>query len=246
MLVSAFSGVATNAPYTPPMTAPSLDLELIYVGDPMCSWCWGFAPVLEQLDARYTIPLRTVVGGLRPGPSAEALDDDLRGFLAHHWEQVEEASGQPFDIGGLDRDGWVYDTELPCTAVVAMRNLNEKATLPFFARLQRAFYAERVDITDPAVYPALLEGFDVDAERFMGLLGSETIKAETWADFEYARKMSATGFPTLVVRDGEQFSVATRGFMPYERLEPTLTGWLAGRYGESADSLVCDIDAGAC
>ena len=47
--------------------------------------------------------------------------------------------------------GWVYDTELPCSAVVTVRNLNEKATLPFFARLQRAFYAERVDITDPSV-----------------------------------------------------------------------------------------------
>ncbi len=228
------------------MTTAAPDLELIYVGDPMCSWCWGFAPVLEQLDARYTIPLRTVVGGLRPGPSAEPLDDDLRGFLAHHWEQVEEASGQPFDTGGLDRDGWVYDTELPCSAVVTMRTLNEKATLPFFARLQRSFYADRVDITDPGAYPALLEGFDVDAERFLELLGSEEIKQETWDDFEYARKMSATGFPTLVVRDGEQFSVATRGFLPYERLEPTLTGWLAGRYGDAAAGLVCDIDGGVC
>ncbi len=228
------------------MTTPAPDLELIYVGDPMCSWCWGFAPVLDQLDARYTIPLRTVVGGLRPGPSAEPLDDDLRGFLAHHWEQVEEASGQRFDTGGLDRDGWVYNTELPCSAVVTMRNLNEKATLPFFARLQRAFYAERVDITDHAVYPAMLEGFDVDAERFLELLGSEEIKQETWADFEYARTMSATGFPTLVVRDGEQFSVATRGFLPYERLEPTLTGWLAGRYGDAAAGLVCDVDGGVC
>ena len=125
-------------------------------------------------------------------------------------------------------------------------DLNEKATLPFFARLQRAFYAERVDITDPGEYPALLDGFDVDAERFLELLGSEEIKRETWADFEYARKMSATGFPTLVVRDGEQFSVATRGFLPYERLEPTLTGWLAGRYGAAAAGLVCDVGGGVC
>jgi protein-disulfide isomerase-like protein with CxxC motif len=23
--------------------------EIIYVGEPMCSWCWGFSPVLRQL-----------------------------------------------------------------------------------------------------------------------------------------------------------------------------------------------------
>ncbi|MCH7478788.1 MAG: DsbA family protein, partial [SAR324 cluster bacterium] len=23
---------------------------LYYFGDPMCSWCWGFKPVLEQVD----------------------------------------------------------------------------------------------------------------------------------------------------------------------------------------------------
>jgi hypothetical protein len=33
-------------------------LEFVYVGDPMCSWCWGFSPALEKLDSRYGIPLR--------------------------------------------------------------------------------------------------------------------------------------------------------------------------------------------
>ncbi len=31
------------------------DLEFIYVGDPMCSWCWGFSPALEQMGTRYSI-----------------------------------------------------------------------------------------------------------------------------------------------------------------------------------------------
>ncbi|MFQ5523922.1 MAG: DsbA family protein, partial [Acidimicrobiia bacterium] len=39
--------------------------KLIYVGDPMCSWCWGFAPEIEDLADEY--PVEVVVGGLRPG-----------------------------------------------------------------------------------------------------------------------------------------------------------------------------------
>ena len=46
--------------------------KLIYVGDPMCSWCWGFAPEIESLADDY--PIEVVVGGLRPGPSAQPLD----------------------------------------------------------------------------------------------------------------------------------------------------------------------------
>ena len=42
------------------------DLEFIYVGDPMCSWCWGFAPVLERMTEVYEIPIRVVVGGISP------------------------------------------------------------------------------------------------------------------------------------------------------------------------------------
>ena len=27
----------------------SMDRVLYYVADPMCSWCWGFHPVLEKV-----------------------------------------------------------------------------------------------------------------------------------------------------------------------------------------------------
>jgi len=42
---------------------------LIYVVDPMCSWCWGFSPVLKELMRQYQgqISFQLMVGGLRPG-----------------------------------------------------------------------------------------------------------------------------------------------------------------------------------
>ena len=42
--------------------------RLLYVMDPMCSWCWGFAPVVQALAeqaAAAGVPLQLVVGGLR-------------------------------------------------------------------------------------------------------------------------------------------------------------------------------------
>ena len=222
------------------------DVEFIYVGDPMCSWCWGFAPVLERMDQRYDIPIRTVVGGLRPGSSAQRLDDSLRRTLAHHWHQVEQASGQPFDHAALEREDWVYDTGPSCRAVVTMREVAPEFTLAWFTRLQRAFYAEGKDITDLDVIPSLLDGFDVDRDKFVEVLHDPATAARTQRDFDEARQLGATGFPTLLFREAEEYGIVTRGFLPWETLEPALTRWLEERYGPTADGLVCDVEDGIC
>lgn len=231
----------------PSMNPAEQPLEFIYVGDPMCSWCWGFAPVLDELQANFTIPIRVVAGGLRPGPSAEPLNDQMRATLAHHWEQVAERSGQPFDHTFLQRnDGWVYDTELADTAVVTMRQLHSNQTLPFFFKLQSAFYAEGVDITDPVVYPGLLDGFDVDGDQFMKLLTSPEMKAKAWQDFAEARRLGVTGFPALLLDEGDRIVAASPGYVPAETLIPAIRAWILEQHTDLAPGLVCDLDGGAC
>ncbi len=217
------------------------DLEFVYVGDPMCSWCWGFAPVLQRMRQVYDVPIRTIVGGLRPGPGAEILDARMERYLAHHWHMVEEASAQPFDHNFLKRrDGWRYDTEIPAIAVVAMRSLDPTATLAFHTRLQKAFYAEGIDITDPGVYEDLVEEFPVDGTEFGRRFASAELKALAWDDFSEARSLGVSGFPTLLVFDGEGYKVATRGFMPADRLLPALSDWLLERSAGSGEGLFCE------
>lgn len=198
--------------------------ELIYVGDPLCSWCWGFAPVVGVLEQRFGLPVRVVVGGLRPGPAARPLDEELAEVLGHHWEQVEARTGQPFNRGALDWRGWLYDTEPPCRAVVTMRELAPAQTLPFFTRLQEAFYVENRDVTSPDIYPGLLEGFPVETEEFLERWASPDMRRRTWEDFRQARSMGVSGFPTLLLREDDRLRTVTRGYVPLEVLEPVLEG----------------------
>jgi putative protein-disulfide isomerase len=221
------------------------NLELVYVADPMCSWCWGFAPTIEKIDASYGIPIRVVVGGLRPGARAERLEM-IRGYLEHHWNQVAVASGQPFDLGGLDRQDWLYDTMTADTAVVTMRTMAPDETLGFFTRLQRAFYAERVDVTDPDVYAGLLEGFPVDVDAFVTSLGSAEMKAAAEGDFQEAQWLGVTGFPTLLLRDGASTVPLSLGYAPFESVAERLNGLIERNHPEAAVGLVCDIDGEAC
>ena len=228
---------------------PRRDLEFVYVGDPMCSWCWGFAPALEQLEARYGIPLRVVMGGLRTGPQAQLMDAEARGQLATYWQGVAQRTGQPFTTASLEREGWRYDTEPSCRAVVTMRELAPRDTLRWVARLHRAFYVDGIDITDMAVFGDLLEGFDVDPDRFARLLTDDATIERTRQDFEAAQRYGATGFPTVLFRDGDFLGTVTKGFVPWEQLEPALTAWLEERYGDLSDLAAggsCDPETGRC
>lgn len=186
--------------------------RLIYVGDPMCSWCWGFAPEIESLSEDY--PVDTIVGGLRPGPSAQALDDRMADFLRHHWVEIAERTGQPFDTSFLERrDGWVYDTEPAAIAVVTMREMSPALTLGYFTRVQRAFYAEGEDLTDFEVLTELTEGFAVDKADFRERLGTAQAKQAAWADFGRARNWGISGFPTLVGElTGDRLALLARGW----------------------------------
>ncbi len=222
--------------------------SLVYVGDPMCSWCWGFAPTLERLVADHDVALRIVVGGLRPGPAAERLTPQLESFLLHHWERVEAVSGQPFDRQALGARGpaWRYDTENPAVAVVTMRSLRPEAELAFFTRLQRAFYTDGVDIVDPSTYPKLLEGFDVDGAEFVARVRSDEMREAAWADFAEARRLGVTGFPTTLIEIGDRYRMLAAGYQPYERVDELLHAVLERHDPEAATGLVCTVDGGPC
>lgn len=184
---------------------------LIYVGDPMCSWCWGFAPEIESMADE--LPVEVVVGGLRPGPMAQPLDDRMAGFLGRHWEEIAERTGQPFDTQFLERRDWVYDTEPAAIAVTQMRAMDEARALDYFTDVQMAFYGEGRDVTDSGVLTDLAAGYDVDLEQFEAGLGSEEAKKRAWEDFSKARNWGISGFPTLVGELGDgRLALLARGW----------------------------------
>ena len=229
---------------TPTSTIPTA-AEFIYVGDVMCSWCWGFAPTLHRLEEQFGLAVRVVNGGLRPGPYAEVLDDRMAGYLSHHWEKVAEASGQPFDRSFLDRrDGWRFDSELPAMAVTAMRDHDQGSALRFFTDIQRAFFADGIDITDPAEYRPLVTDYPVDAGPFLEYLVRVEARRAAWRDFEEARSFGIASFPALLLQTNRKVATVIKGWQPYEQLEAPLRAYLSDSgYGESTEE-TSSIDKG--
>lgn len=210
------------------MAQAPAETEIFYIGDPMCSWCWGFAPAAQAIVERFSdVPFTVILGGLRPGENAELLDERLRKLIEPHWHRVHEMTGQAFDFGFFDRAGFVFDTEPACRAVVALRRIAPERTFPFFVSLQRAFYAENVDITDAANYAPLLDAQGVHSDEFMTLFEDGGVRRETYGDFVLARQLGARGFPTVVLRKDKKLALLTVGYQPFGKLEPEIEKYFA-------------------
>jgi putative protein-disulfide isomerase len=203
--------------------------HLIYFADPMCSWCWGFAPVIAAIQAQFgeSLPIRLVLGGLRPG-TTERLTQARRATLAEHWHHVHEASGQPFSAAFFDRDGFVYDTDPACRAVVVLRRAGMELALQGLHRLQRAFYAENRDITQDDELAAVAAELGQDAASFRAALGAPETRTETLRDYAISQRTGVTGFPTLIAGTGQsqEYAMVTQGFQRGDIIVPALQAWL--------------------
>jgi len=195
-------------------------MQLVYVGDPMCSWCYGFGKELSTvLAAEPELSLEIVVGGLRAG-GTEVLDAAGKQFRLAHWARVEAASGLPFNREALmARQDFVYDTEPICRAVVAARILAPDAPLlDVFRALQRAFYVDGLDTTDPATLArvtaqALTElGTPMTTEQVLQTYRSPTTIQETRDDFRKARALGISSFPALLMRVDDSYYPVTPGY----------------------------------
>ena len=204
--------------------------HLIYFSDPMCSWCYGFSPVMDQVRQAYgrALPIRVVMGGLRPGNEVPMTPDRAR-ELVGHWTHVTEATGLPFDPAVLDSPGFCYDTDPAARAVVVARREGQEIAARYLAAAQRAFYAEGRDVTQPEVLGDLAAQFGLDRDRFLADWASEDAKRETWGDYALSQRAGVTGFPTLVGGPNAEgvYGVVTRGYAPGEQVLAVLRDWIS-------------------
>lgn len=201
------------------MSAPIL----WYFADPMCSWCWGFSPVIEALRDEYRdrMKIALVLGGLRPGVT-EPMTLTAREEILHHWHTVHDRTGQPFRFEGALPEGFVYDTEPASRAVVTIGGLEPALIFPLFKAIQSAFYAEGRDVTQAAVLAGLASGLRVDAAAFLSAFDSDAARAKTQAHFRQARQAGVRGFPTLIVQQGEQLQPISNGCLPLETVREAI------------------------
>jgi len=194
--------------------------RLIYVGDPMCSWCYGIAEELTKTVDHYEgkFDLEIIMGGLRAG-GGEAWNQQFKDFLKHHWEDVGIRSGQPFKFDILGWDNFDYDTEPACRAVVTVQSMDESKALPFFKEVQKGFYLENRDPKSVTFYKSICEEMGIGYSTFASNFESEEMKSVTQTHFKKSKQIGVRSFPTILIEHKGEMHLVASGYSTFAKMK---------------------------
>lgn len=200
---------------------------LWYIADPMCSWCWGFAPIVKAIRLNYSenFKIKLVMGGLRPGTKL-AMASEQRAEILSHWKAVNRKTGQPFSFEGAMPEGFIYDTEPSCRGVVAMALINPELSFSLLESIQFSFYVEQKDVTNPKILAQLADKIGVDMDSFLQVFESDEAKNKVSIHFNKVHRWGVNSFPTVAVQNATGYSILNKGYCPLDVLCQKLDGWL--------------------
>ncbi len=181
-----------------------MDAILYYVADPMCSWCWGFHPVLQKIKASLPdgVPLLYVMGGLAKD-SEEPMPEETRAYVRNAWREVTEETGATFNWDFWTRCRPRRSTYPACRGVLCAAAQRAEAGPAYFEAVQRAYYLEARNPSDTDTLIELAGEIGLDVARFARDLVSPETEARLQADFALRRSLGVRSFPTLILERDE-------------------------------------------
>lgn len=174
---------------------------LYYVHDPMCSWCYGFAPTLDRLLTRLPEQIRCerLLGGLAAN-SDLPMAMEMRAGLQQTWRRIEERiPGTRFNFDFWSRCEPRRSTYPACCAVIAARDQHADHDRVMTAAIQRAYYLEARNPSDRETLIALATEIGLDPLCFAAALDAPQTQDRLDVEIAHARSLGVDGFPSLVL-----------------------------------------------
>lgn len=202
-------------------------MQLVYFASPMCSWCWGFSSVIQQIKKHFAeqVEFRLVLAPLRVD-TTEVMDDALRNYVLQQWHKVQQTTVQSFDFSFEMGDSFVYDTKPACRAIKSLCRQQPAHELSFLSAIQAAFYTKNSNITRENVLVELARCYKVDTALFVEDLYSSEIDKFLDEDFSYCQQLGVQGYPTLIGIQNGKLTMLVYGFLPYTSLESKVRKWV--------------------
>lgn len=195
---------------------------LIYIGDAMCSWCYGFSPELDQVIIdNPSFELKLIMGGLRPYSKEKAIG--MANFLKSHWVEINNRTNQPFSYEILKDENFVYDTEPASRAIVVARTMDPSIEYDFFKAVQMAFYRDNKNTNDLENYLPIAAKFNIELNAFERFFNSQEIKTRTNGDFHLSKQFGIKGFPSLILKHNGNLTQLSNGYTEASNINTIIT-----------------------
>ena len=190
---------------------------LYYIHDPMCSWCWGFRKVRDEVfnALKDQVSIEYLVGGLAPDSDA-IMPLEMQQSIRANWQRIQqEIPGTEFNDDFWTKCQPRRSTYPACRAIIAAgmqqsglekeqpnkeRLEKEQLEKAMLLAIQQAYYLHAKNPSDVSTLTKLAEKIELDTAQFSADIQSTACQQSLLQQLEQSRKMGVYSFPSLVLK----------------------------------------------
>ncbi len=201
-------------------------INLLYVYDPLCGWCYGFGPVVEKIQKNYknAVEVEIISGGMIMGDRVAPIGN-MSEYILNAIPRLQRMTGvefgQPY-IALLKEGTYVTSSEKPSVALCVYKSFTTERAVEYGHAIQISFYKEGKDLNEDVLYADLATSYGIDREAFLKRMKDSVYFNEAHTAFKRAADLGITGFPTLLIKQEKGYATLTEGYATYESIEKQL------------------------
>lgn len=206
--------------------------EIIYVFDPLCGWCYGFAPVMQKIEAEFRdrAAVSVIAGGMIIGELVGPIGR-MAGVIKEGNPRITEMSGVEFGEAFdrmVDEGSTVLNSLPPSRALAVCKELRPGQALEFTREIQNLFFKFGKDLGDIDVLAKAAVLVGIAENEFQELYHQDKYNRRALEDFQYSRDLGVTGFPTVLLKKHDRIKTISRGLQAFEPLKEALDKEMSG------------------
>lgn len=196
-------------------------LNLFYIHDPMCSWCWGFNPTWQKIisELPFNLQLKYLLGGLAPD-SDEPMPNAMQIEIVAYWRKIQRAiPGTEFNFDFWENCEPRRSTYPACRAVIAARKQQADAEQEMITAIQHDYYLNAQNPSNDDTLIKLAVSLELDKQIFLTDLNSQETQKKLEQEIHFSRQIGAQGFPSLIIEKQGKYQTVP---LDYNKPEVTL------------------------
>jgi putative protein-disulfide isomerase len=201
--------------------------KLIYVFDPLCGWCYGFANVMSELHNKYKdrYEFDVVSGGMVRGDSIAPMAKK-HDYIKGAYPRLEQMTGAKFGAAYLEQllpsTTILMDSHMPSYALEAVRMQDDAQLIPFAHAMQKVHYMDGMDYNKVENYLPLVSNLSLDAAQFEVQIASEEVKYAAEQNFAWCANIGVQSYPTLIMQTEKGLYLVAQGYRSLADIELVL------------------------
>lgn len=194
--------------------------KIYYVYDPLCGWCFAYAPVIEKISEEFKDKIEFVIipGGMIARDNQTPIGV-MAPYLLKAIPELEQISGTKIGKPFIDmvKDGsYIPSSYKPSLAMVVFKSFHTGHDLEYSFKVQHAYFVDGKDLANDSLYMQLALSFGVEPSMFLTRMNDAAYDVKTQEHFDFAAYLNVKGFPSLIGKSEGKYMNLTYGYTTEE------------------------------